>query len=53
MLGKLALTVVRAYRMGTRRATPTPTAVLFVGLPSDSCDGDCPAPIPYCKPPPP
>jgi hypothetical protein len=47
----LALTVVRAYRMGTRRATPNPTAVLFVGVPYDDCEGRCARPVPYCRPP--
>jgi hypothetical protein len=48
---KAAATALQSYRNATRRNGPAPTAVLFVGLPYARCKGDCPAPVPYCRPP--
>jgi hypothetical protein len=48
---KLGRALASRYQERTRRRALAPTVTLFVGLPVPSCLGQCPVPVPYCRPP--
>jgi len=48
---RVAKTLAARYRKRKGSGVTTPTVVLFVGVAGARCKGDCPAPVPFCKPP--